>query len=180
MSEMSAILAAEGSPVDFQWLPFITAIVVFGIAFLILKAKVWPKIVQGLEDRERKILEEIRSAEEAREQANAALAEYEASLATARREASEMIAKAKTDAKLAGEELRRRNEEDLAEMKHRAGREIESAKQAAVAELHNEAAALAAAMAGKILQREISAADQQELVDEALRELGRAREEQTV
>jgi F-type H+-transporting ATPase subunit b len=181
VNPMTVLLAAEsGSPVSFQWLPFVTAILVFGIAFWILKAKVWPKIVQGLDDRQHKILEEIKSAEEAREQANAALAEYEASLTAARHEASEMIAKAKADAQSVADDLRRRNEADLAEMKQRAGHEIDAAKHAAVAQLHNEAATLAAAMASKILKRQINAADQQDLVEETLRELGRARQEQTV
>ena len=84
-----------------------------------------------------------------------------------------MIAKAKADAKSAGEELRRQNETELASMKQRATRDIESAKQAAITELHAEATVLATAIAGKILQREISASDQQNLVEETLEELGR-------
>ncbi len=60
-------------------------------------------------------------------------------------------------------------------MRDRAGREIDNAKRAALAELHAEAANLAAEIAGKILQREISTEDQQRLIDESLRELATAR-----
>ena len=83
-----------------------------------------------------------------------------------------MIAKARTDAKAVAEELRKRNETDLTEMKQRATRDIDIAKTAAIVELHAEATVLAASIASKILQREITAADQQKLVEEALGELG--------
>ena len=168
---MLYLLAAEGSPTTVQLVPLVTTLVVFVVAFLILKATVWPKITHGLDEREKKIRDEIQSAEDARQQANEALREYEASLATARQEAANMIANAKANAKAAAEELRQRNDADLAEMKKRVTRDIGAAKQAAINEIYAEATNLATAIAGKILQREISVQDQQHLVDESLREL---------
>jgi F-type H+-transporting ATPase subunit b len=167
---MFLLFAAEGgNPVAVQLLPALTSIVVFVVFYLILRATVWPKIVGGLNDRADKIRGEIEDAEQARADAKAAQEEYQRALADARREAGEMIA--------AAEELRKRNEAELAEMKNRAGADINAAKLAAIKELHMEAASLAAALAGKILQREISVADQQRLVDESLRELGRVKED---
>ncbi len=157
-----------------NWLPAVTALVVFLLTFGFLYMKVWPKIVQGLEDRENKIRREIESAEQAREQAKAALAEYERSLASAREEANAMIVKAKADAKAAGEQLRAHNEAHLVEMKLRATRDIDSAKAAAIGELHTQATMLSADIAGKILAREITAEDQQRLINESLDELGTA------
>ncbi|MEM7228028.1 MAG: F0F1 ATP synthase subunit B [Planctomycetota bacterium] len=170
---MLLMLAAEegGSPVSFKIMPFITTLIVFGIAFFILATKIWPKILGGLDDRDAKIANEIRSAEEARERADNALKEYESSLAAAREESNQMIAKAKADATAVANELRERNEQQLGDMKQRATQEIESAKQAALNEIHAEAAVLATSIAGKILAREISADDQQALIDESLREL---------
>ncbi|MBT8484642.1 MAG: F0F1 ATP synthase subunit B [Phycisphaerales bacterium] len=165
------ILAAEGNPVAVQLLPLVTTVVVFGIAFFILSKNVWPRITKGLDDRDNKIRDEIKAAEESREQARAAQAEYESSLKEARQEAAEMISKAKNDAKAAADDLRQRNEQELADLKQRAQRDIQTAKQQAVTELHSEATALAASIAGKILQREISVQDQQRLVEESLREL---------
>jgi len=174
---MLELLAAEGgSPVDPKLVPAITSIVVFIVFFFILRATVWPKIIKGLDDREHKIRSEIEAAEHAREKAKAAQEEYEQSLTTARKDAAAMIAKAKTDAGVAADELRRRNETEMAELKQRAGRDIEAAKHAAINELHAEAATLASAIAAKILRREISVDDQQALVEESLRELGRASE----
>lgn len=159
-----------------NWLPAVTALVVFLFALGILYVKVWPLIIKGLDEREKKIRDTLAEADAAKEEAQAALAEYQENLAEARKEAGEMIAKAKADAKAAGEELKRKNEAELSDMKQRATREIESAKQTALTELHAEASALAAAIAGKILEREISADDQQRLVDETLSEMGRMQE----
>jgi F-type H+-transporting ATPase subunit b len=173
---MVLLAASEGAnPVSAQLLPLLTTVIVFSIAFLVLKTKVWPRITAGLDERDRKIREEIKSAEEAREQAKQALQEYEESLATARQEAAEMIAKAKATAKAAGDELRSRNEAELTEMKQRAQAEIGAAKQAAITELHAESATMAAAIASKILKREITPEDQARLVEESLQELGSAR-----
>ncbi len=168
-------IAAEGEHTEVMdpanIIPGITTLLVFVIAFAFLAVVVWPKITKGLDDRENKILQEIRAAEESRAQAKAALAEYEKNLASAREEANQMIAKARADAKAVAEELRNQNAAELAEMKERAAREIKSAKENAIVELHAEAAALAAAMASKILAREISASDQQRLIEESLQQL---------
>lgn len=165
------VLLAADNPVSIQLLPLLTTIVVFGIAFFILKSKVWPRITVGLDERDRKIREEIKAAEDARAKAAKALKEYEESLAAARQEAAEMISRAKSVAKQAGDDLKKRNEEELSEMKQRATREILAAKQTAISEIHGEASSLASAIAAKILQREISADDQERLVQESLQEL---------
>ncbi len=162
---------------ELNWLPAVTSLVVFLLAFGFLYVKVWPKIIKGLEDRETKIRQEIESAEQAREQAKSALAEYEQELANARQEANQMIARAKADATAAGQELRERNEAELADMRQRATRELQNAKRTAITELHAEAANLAAEIASRILKREISAKDQQRLVDESLEELAGARDQ---
>ncbi len=173
---LAADEATHAEVMDFNWMPAATTLVVFLLAFGFLYVKVWPKILQGLEDRQNKIRQEIANAEQAREKANAALAEYERELASARQEANELIAQARADAKAVAKDLRDRNEAQLVEMKQRATRDLESAKRAAITDLHAEAASLAADIAGRILKREISSEDQQRLVDESLGELAGARD----
>jgi F-type H+-transporting ATPase subunit b len=155
--------------------PGIVALLVFLSAFAFLYLKVWPQITRGLDDRQQKILGEIEAAEEARRLADQALQNYERNLAEAKKEAADMIAKARSDAKAVAEELRARNESELTEMKERAKREIETAKRIAIVDLHQEAADLATSIAAKILRREITSNDQDRLVEESLRELAAAR-----
>ncbi len=159
-----------------NWMPAVTTLVVFLLAFGFLYVKVWPKILKGLDDRQNKIRQEIANAEQAREQANAALAEYEKELASAHQEANQLIAQARADAKAVAKELRDRNEAELTDMKQRAIRDLDTAKRAAITELHAETATLAADIAGRILKREISVTDQQRLVEESLGELAGVQE----
>ena len=162
---------ASDSPVDIQFLTLGTTVVVF-VLFLLLAMKfVWPHILKGLDQRDQKLRDDLEAADEARKQAKAALAEYEQELLSARNEAGAMISKARNDAKVAAEELRANNTRELAELKKAATTEIESAKKAAIVELHAEASTLAVAIASRVLGREISASDQQALVDETLAEL---------
>lgn len=155
--------------------PAITALVVFGIVMFILSTKVWPLITGGLDERNAKIREEIASAEAARAQAKAALAEYEASLAQARFEAQKMLDETRTEQVRLAAELKAKAERELNEMREKAKRDIDSAKKAAVGELYAESVSLATMMAGKILQREVTAKDQDRMLEESLAELSRAR-----
>ena len=85
-----------------------------------------------------------------------ALAEYQENLVSARKEAGEMISKAKADAKAAGEELRRQNEEELAGMKYRAQRRyIRRQKRALSARLKELAGAVDSADALTDVQRRL-------------------------
>jgi F-type H+-transporting ATPase subunit b len=168
--------AAQTDVLAFSWLPAITTLLVFLVAFGFLYLRVWPRIVRALDERQAKIRAEIESAEETRRRADEALAEYQRSLAEARAEAARLIAQARADAQAVAAELRARNEVELTELRQRAAREIEHARTAAVAELHTHAVTLAADIAAKILRREITPHDQQRLLDDSLRELaGRAR-----
>jgi len=165
-------LGADGAnPVAPQILPLITALVVFVVAFFVLSTKVWPKILGGLAAREKKIRDEIQSAEEARKRAEAAQAEFEKKLIEARQEATAMIQQARAEATRAADELRARNDAELASLRKRALADIEAARQTAVGELHAHAASLATEIARRILKREIAAGDQQRLVEESLQQL---------
>lgn len=152
-------------------LPFATSIVV-ALVFIGVFAKfVWPQIAKGLDDRNQKILSEIAAAEAARAQAKAAQSEFERKLIDAQDHATRVIREAQAVAAQQGEEMRARIELELNERQRRAAEEIEAARRAAVASLQEQTADLAIAVAGRILGREINAADQRRLVDESVREL---------
>ena len=66
--------------------PMVISLVVFGLVFAVLSAKVWPKISAGLKEREEKIRTAIEEAEMSRQQAKDALEQYQKSLENARAE----------------------------------------------------------------------------------------------
>jgi F-type H+-transporting ATPase subunit b len=151
--------------------PAIISLVVFAIVFAVLATKVWPKISKGLDERAGKIREEIAAAEAARKQAKEALEQYERSLAEARMEAQKMLEQARAQQQALAAELKAKAEAELGQLKERARKDIESARRAAVSEIFDRAAEAATAMASKILQREVNAADQRRILLEAAGEL---------
>lgn len=165
------IAAAETDPLKFDPTAYITAVVVFLIAFGVLAKMVWPKILGALDARDSKILSEIEAAEKARRDADEAKARFERELAKAREDAQKMIADAKADAQRLADEIRSRNDRELADKLARANAEIDNAMRQAVATLHAQAAELATVAAGKIIGRQITAEDQKKLIEESLNEL---------
>lgn len=148
-----------------------TALAVFVIVFGVLATLVWPKISKGLTDRNAKIQAEIAAAEEARRQARSALDEYERNLAEARAEAQKMLESTRAQQAAMAADLKARADAELGAMREKAMADIDAAKKQALAEIYAESVTLATAMAGKILQREVSASDHQRLMDESLAEL---------
>ncbi len=71
---VSLLFAAAENPDPMASEPWVagTALVVFVVAFGFLYLKVWPVITKGLDDRNDKILGEIKAAEDARSQASQA------------------------------------------------------------------------------------------------------------
>ncbi len=149
----------------------VTAIVLFLVVFGLLSTMVWPKIVKGLDERNEKIVGEIAAAEEARKQAKDALDEYEKNLAEARAESQRMIEETRAQQSQLAAQLKANADKELSAMREKALAEIDSAKKQALGELYNESVNLATVMAGKILQRQVTAEDQQRLMDESIEEM---------
>lgn len=149
----------------------LTAVIVFVIVAAVLRAKVWPMIAKGLDERVDKIKGEIEAAAAARKQAAAALESYQQNLAEARAEAQKMLDDTRVQQQKMTADLKAKADVELNDMRDKARRDIETAKRTALNEIYAEAANLATLLAGKILAREVSAADHQRLVDESLSEL---------
>lgn len=155
---------------DFSLVTFISSVLVFAAAYLILAKLAWPRIVGALDERAEKIKSEITSAEEARARADAALKEYEKSLAEARAESQRMLDETKAQQARYAAELRQQAEAEAQQLKRSAMDQIEAAKRAALSEIYAETAALATRVAERILQREVSEEDQRRLIDESVSE----------
>lgn len=151
----------------------IAAIIAFVLLLLILRKYAWGPILNGLQEREAKIKDDLEQAEKARREADEKLEELDRRMAEAHREASQIIEKAREDALKVARGLREQNEAELKAMRERAESEIRVAKEQAVKEIFAQAATLSTQIAGRILGREIRAEDQQELVNQSLNELTR-------
>jgi len=166
-------LAAEGGGNPFAGKIFqaIAAAVVFLILFYLLKAKAWGPILQGLQDRERKIKADLENAEKAAKDANQTLAQYKQQLADAQREAQSIIEKSRGDAEKVATQLKNDAQTEITSMRKRAESDITAAKEQAISEIYAQVADLSTQIAGRIIRKEITPADQQQIVRESLSEL---------
>ncbi len=149
----------------------IATAVIFLLLLALLYKMAWGPILQGLQDRENRIKNDLEDAEAAARKANATLMEYQKKLADAAAEAQRQIEQARAEAQKVATQIRTEAEADIRGQRQRAIREIESAKQQALSDLYDQAATLSTQIAGRILQRELNEADHQALISESLAEL---------
>jgi F-type H+-transporting ATPase subunit b len=152
---------------------FLVTVMIFVCLFLVLSKTAWKPIKTGLDTREKAIRDAIESAKKAKEDAERTTKELEARMAEAQRQGAQQLAQAKADALKIAETIRTAAEAESAALKDRTLREIEAAKQQAVSEINNHAAELGTAVARKILQRNVTADDQQRLVEQSLSEMAK-------
>jgi F-type H+-transporting ATPase subunit b len=145
--------------------------VVFVLLFLVLKTFAWPQIVLALEERERKIADNIAAAEARHEDAKRLLAEHEAKLAAAAGEVRELLEEARRDAEHTRKTIAAKGHQDAQDELARALREIERAKDAAVQELAVASANVAIDLARKVVREQITPEQQSQIVREAVAKL---------
>lgn len=144
----------------------------FVLLWALMKFVLLKPVVQTMDDRTAKVRGDQEGAEAARAQMEAAEAEYEAALAAARAEATRVVedARARADARRA--ELMAAAEADVATAKAAAADEVAQAKAEAMAELRGQVAGIAVGAASAVVQRQLDAAAQQQLIDRYLSQTG--------
>jgi F-type H+-transporting ATPase subunit b len=179
LARVAAAAGAEGGSPELIKIPpgrtelitSVTTLLIFCFLVAVLGKFAWSPIVSGLRKREEKIRKEITDAEEARARAEQTLKEYNTRLAAAEQQVRDMLNKAAAEGQQIASGIRTQAQQEAEEAKERATRDIESARDQAIAELYEVAADLAVGVAEKILQRNINADDQRELVKRSLEQL---------
>jgi len=148
------------------------AIVAFGIVFFFIWKYAVPAFNEMIENRQKAIKADLEAAEAEKEQAASLKADYEASIAGARNEATKIV----EDARQAGESARAdivaRAESEAEEIKARAGQELDAERDRAVVAMRREVAGLSIDVAEKLVGRNLDRTSQQALVDQFIDELG--------
>jgi len=143
-------------------------LVVFILLLAILLKFAWGPITRGLEKREQGIADHIDQARLDAEQAAETLEQYKQQLQEAAREAQQIVVQARQDAETAGDQI-------VAEAKQAAGRErdraleaIEVATRSALDEVAQRGTEIAVDLAGRIIARELDAADHATLIRDSM------------
>ena len=151
---------------------FIPMLVAFIILWVILAKFGWPVFDRMIEKRATTIREDLKNAEEARQESERVLAEYKQQLADAKTEASRIV----SDAKKTGEDVKAditaKAQAEAEAMIEKARAAIEAEKKAAVAELQGSAADLSISVASKIIGQDLSDDEHRAIIKRYVEEAG--------
>lgn len=136
-------------------LPAYYDIIWSAVCFVVILVVVWkvalPKMAVLLDQRAEAIEGNIEKADEAQRQAEAALAEYTAQLAEARKEAGEIRDAAREDGKKIVAEAKDNATSEAARIQAAASSQIEAERQTALVSLRSEVGSLALDLAGNVI-----------------------------
>lgn len=150
----------------------IVGFIAFTLLFLVLRSKVVPMFERAFAARTEAIQGGIEKAERAQREAQAALAEYQSQLNSARGEAQAIRESARVEGAALLEQMRAKAQEEAARITAAASAAIEAERTAAVVSLRNEVGALAIELANRIVGESLDdQARQSRIVDRFLDEL---------
>lgn len=149
----------------------IWTIVVFLISMAILGKWVFPLIRQALDRRSKAIEESIDAAERTREEADNLLDEYRERLREARRQAEDIVQRARQAAEVHARDAQTDAHARREQMMEQTRREIEAETRRAIQEIRSEVADLTVMATEKVTRKTLSEDDQRRLVEEAVRDL---------
>ncbi len=149
----------------------IWTIVTFLLLAFILAKTAWRPILSALEERDRKVREDLEAAKRAREEAEEKRLEMEGRLSEIRDQSAEMLAKAAQEGEKLRHGLKAQAEAEIHKMKAGAKAELEQEKERLVADLRREIAGLSVMAAEKLLGRSVDGGIQREIVGSFLKDL---------
>ncbi|MDQ0200864.1 F0F1 ATP synthase subunit B [Neobacillus ginsengisoli] len=150
-------------------------LLMFIILLALLKKFAWGPLMGIMKQREEHIVSEINAAEESRLEAKKLLEEQRSLLKEARTDAQGLIESAKKQGDVQREEIIATARTEAERIKEAAKLEIEQQKEKAVAAIREQVASLSVLIASKVIEKELSAADQDKLINEYIQEAGEER-----
>jgi len=141
---------------------FFWTLVAFLAVFFILKKFAWKPILESLGEREKGIAESIATAERVRNEMSQLKAENEKLLVQAREERTTMLKEAKEMKDRIINEAKDQAKVEANKIIVDAQLQITQQKNAALTEVKNEIGSMAIEVAGRILRKQLSAAEGQE------------------
>ncbi|MHB1312555.1 MAG: F0F1 ATP synthase subunit B [Gemmatimonadaceae bacterium] len=147
-------------------------LVIFLILFFVLSKFAFKPILAAVQGREQALRDAMDQAAADRDTAAAELAEQKKQLDAARGEAQKIIADGRVMAEKMRADLLEQTKVQQGEMLARAKRDIESEKNAAIADLRREAVDLALKGASKVIEKNLDDAQNRQLIENYLASVG--------
>ncbi|MGV7221639.1 MAG: F0F1 ATP synthase subunit B [Nitrospinales bacterium] len=143
----------------------------FGVLLFALKKYAFPPIMEMLEEREKKISGDIKSAESLRAEAQELKNDYEKQLKTAHEKADTIVQLATEEAKKVQEKTLQETQAKSRQIKNDAEAEIAMNRNKLLAEVRGFAAELTIASTERIIKKSLDNSDKQRLVESSIEEV---------
>ena len=142
---------------------------------LFLAKKFFLDKVKSILDQRREAADrEITDAQAAKAEAMTIKATYEENMRQAKAEATALLASAQKTASVRSEEIINQAQAQAAQIKEKAAADIAQEKKKAINDAKDEISGISMAIAEKVVERQLNAADQQKLIAQFIDELGDA------
>ncbi len=142
---------------------------------LFLAKKLFLDKVKAVLDARREAADrEITDAQNAKAEAMSIKATYEENMRQAKAEANALLTHAQKTASARSEEIIGQAQAAAAQIKEKAAADIAQEKKKAINDAKDEISGISMAIAEKVVERELNAADQQKLIDQFISDLGDA------
>jgi F-type H+-transporting ATPase subunit b len=150
---------------------FVWTILTFLLLVFVLAKFAWKPLLKMLQDREDMIRSSIEDAEKAKSELERLNEESEAIMAKARSEAQSILADGKAAAEKVKDGIIAKSKEQANKIREDAGNQIQVEKDKAISEIKEEVVNLTLSVAEKLIQKNLSDADNKSLIEESLKKV---------
>ena len=140
--------------------------------FFVARKFLFNPVMKIITERQQEIDDLYAGANSAKSEAEALRNEYQEKLSDARSTSERIVKEAVARGQAREEDILRMANADAAAILDKASADIAQEKKKAINDAKNEISGLAMAIAGKVVGRELNAADQEQLIDRFIDELG--------
>jgi F-type H+-transporting ATPase subunit b len=154
---------------------YIWTILTFLVLLGLLAKFAWRPLLDALERREEAIRKSLADADRAQKELARLQAESTRIIGDARVEADAIISRTRADATRVGEEMKAKARTDAENIVRNAERQIEQETSRALEKIRTEAVDLSVAIASKLLRRNLTRADNEQLIAETFKEIEASR-----
>lgn len=149
----------------------ITTIVTFLLLVTVLSKVAWKPIIEGINNRENKIREDLERAEKSQKDAEALRQQYETQLADAQKSVQDLVSKARAEAEQARNKMVADAKEESVRILEKGKKDLENQAEQLKEELRGEVAQLTMTVTEKVLQKSADKKLVDEVIQQSLQDL---------
>ena len=144
------------------------------ILYFFLRKLLFKPVKNMIDSRQKEIDDMYSDAEKLRADSEVMKADYEEKLSHAKEESEEILRTAVRRAQLREEEILREANDKASRVMKRAEEQVEMEKKRAINEVKNEVSDMAIGIASAVIERDVSRAEHEAMIDEFIRTMGDA------